>query len=150
MFHAWVYLLSCVLSTLWSTFHMISWTNLLTRATVPAACFLLILLQESQKMNILGIGRVKSQSAYFSGRHLKPEYETEKSWGPATPPGPRQGVVWPPCGPSPALLLAPWIFRENINFGFCPVQFWEYWFFDFLEPKIAENRQLALWLLLIG
>ena len=44
MFHAWFYPLSCVLSTLWSTFHMISWTNLLTRAIVPAACFLLFLV----------------------------------------------------------------------------------------------------------
>src|SRR5215216_3700725 len=44
MFHAWFYLLSCVLSTLWSTFHMISWTNLLTRATVSVACFLLFLV----------------------------------------------------------------------------------------------------------
>src|SRR5215216_3163659 len=44
MFHAWFYPLSCVLSTLWSTFHMISWTNLLTRATVSAACFLLFLV----------------------------------------------------------------------------------------------------------
>ena len=39
MFHAWFYLLSYVLSTLWNNFHMISWTNLLTRATVLAACF---------------------------------------------------------------------------------------------------------------
>src|SRR5215216_6159542 len=44
MFHAWFYLLSCVLFQLWSTFHMISWTNLLTRATVPVACFLLFLV----------------------------------------------------------------------------------------------------------
>src|SRR5215216_6211012 len=44
MFHAWFYPLSCVLFQLWSTFHMISWTNLLTRATVPAACFLLFLV----------------------------------------------------------------------------------------------------------
>src|SRR5215216_6753853 len=44
MFHAWFYLVSCVLSTLWSTFHMISWTNLLPRATVLAACFLLFLV----------------------------------------------------------------------------------------------------------
>ena len=44
MFHAWFYLLSCVLFQLWSTFHMISWTNLLTRATMPAACFLLFLV----------------------------------------------------------------------------------------------------------
>ena len=40
------YLLSYVLSTLWGTFHMISWTNLLTRATVPVACFLLFLVPE--------------------------------------------------------------------------------------------------------
>ena len=44
MFHAWFYPLSCVLFQLWSTFHMISWTNLLTRATVPAACFLLFVV----------------------------------------------------------------------------------------------------------
>src|SRR5215216_2910866 len=44
MFHAWFYPLSCVLFQLWSTFHMISWTNLLTRAIVPAACFLLFLV----------------------------------------------------------------------------------------------------------
>ena len=53
-------------------------------------------------MNILGIGRDKSQSRYFTGRYLELEYETEKGWGPATPPGHaarpglRQGVVWPP------------------------------------------------------
>ena len=51
-------------------------------------------------MNILGIGRDKSQSAYFSRRLQEPEYETERGWGPATPPGraarpgPRQVVVW--------------------------------------------------------
>ena len=56
-------------------------------------------------MNILGIGRDKSQSAYFSGSHKMPEYETEKGWGLATPPGrtarlgPRQGVVWWPLAP---------------------------------------------------
>src|SRR5215216_6407812 len=44
MLHAWFYPLSCVLPTLWSTFHMIYWTNLLTRAIVRAACFLLFLV----------------------------------------------------------------------------------------------------------
>ena len=78
MFRAWFYILSCVLSTLWSTFHMISWTNLLTRATVPAAYFLLFLVSRSQKMNILVIGWDKSQSHYFTEGHLEPEYETEK------------------------------------------------------------------------
>ena len=91
---------------------MISWTNLLTIAIVPAACFLLFLVLGSQKINILGIGRDKSQSAYFSGSHKMPEYETEKGWGPTTPPGhaaklgPRQGVVWPTPAP-PRPLLSP-------------------------------------------
>src|SRR5215216_533374 len=44
MFQAWFHPLSCVLFQLWSTFHMISWTNLLTRATVPAVSFLLFLV----------------------------------------------------------------------------------------------------------
>ena len=61
-------------------------------------------------MNILGIGRDKSQSAYFSGRDQVPEYETEKGQGATTPPGhatrpgPRQGVVWPPPVPFRTLL----------------------------------------------
>ena len=61
-------------------------------------------------MNILGIGRDKSQSAYFSGRDQVPEYETERVQGPATPPGHtarpslHQGVVWPtPAPPRPLL-----------------------------------------------
>ena len=87
MFHAWFYLLSYVLSTLWSTFHMISWTNLLTRAIVPAACFLLFLVPGSQKMNILVIGWDKSQSRYFTEGDTEPEYETERGQGPLTPPG---------------------------------------------------------------
>src|SRR5215216_4253026 len=49
MFHAWFYPLSCVLFQLWSTFIMISWTNLLTRATVSAACFLLFLVPEKSE-----------------------------------------------------------------------------------------------------
>ena len=46
-------------------------------------------------MNILGIGRDKSQSAYFSGRDQVPEYEMEKGWGPATWP---HGQAWPAPG----------------------------------------------------
>ena len=71
-------------------------------------------------MNILGIGRDKSQSAYFFGGHLEPEYETKKGWGPATPPGraarpdPRQGVVWPTPAP-PRPLLPPIYFPHDEN-----------------------------------
>ena len=86
MFHAWFYLLSYVLSTLWSTFHMISWTNLLIRATVLVACFLLFLVPESQKMNILGIGSDKSQSRYFPERFTELEGETKGGHRVAKPP----------------------------------------------------------------
>ena len=33
-------------------------------------------------MNILGIGRDKSQSQYFTEGHTEPEYETESGQGP--------------------------------------------------------------------
>ena len=71
-------------------------------------------------MNILGIGRDKSQSAYFSGRDQVPKYETEKGQSLATPPGraarlgPRQGVVWlTPAPPRP--LLPPIRFPRDEN-----------------------------------
>ena len=63
-------------------------------------------------MNILGIGRDKSQSAYFSGSDQVLEYETERGQGATTPPGraarpgPRQGVVWSlPAPPRPSFRL---------------------------------------------
>ena len=69
-------------------------------------------------MNILGIGRDKSQSHFFTEGHQEPEYETERGWGPATPPGraarpgSRQGVVWPPQAP-PRPLLPPIYFPRD-------------------------------------
>ena len=113
MLHAWFYPLSCVLSTLWSTFHMISWTNLLTRATVPAACFLLFLVPGSQKMNILGIGRDKSQSYYFPGRLTEPEGESERGHRVATPPL-GAGPPWPRQG----MVLAPWPATDLASFAY--------------------------------
>ena len=110
MFHAWFYPLSCVLSTLWSTFHMISWTNLLTRATVPAACFLLFLVPGKSENEYSRNWTGQKPKCLFSGRDQVPEYETEKGQGATTPPGraaqpgPRQGVVWPlPAPPRPPL-----------------------------------------------
>ena len=66
---------------------MISWTNLLTRCDSASCLFSAVFGSKSQKMNILGIGRDKSQSHYFTGGHLEPEYETEKGQRAATPPG---------------------------------------------------------------
>ena len=39
---------------------------------MPVACFLLFLFPERQKINILGIGRDKSQSYYFSRSNTEP------------------------------------------------------------------------------
>ena len=39
---------------------------------------------------------------------------------------------------------------EKLTLAFVPSKSENIHFLTFLEPKIAENRQLALWLLLIG
>ena len=63
--------------------------------------------QESQKMNILGIGRDKSQSSYFTGRLTEPEYETEEGQGLATPPRRGLALPTPPGGVGPLALHRP-------------------------------------------
>ena len=112
MFHAWFYPLSCVLSTLWSTFHMISWTNLLTRATVPAACFLLFLVpgksENEYSRNWTG---QTSKSITFRGEQEVQRGDGEACQGSQTPlerpgVGPRLGRVWPPWSP-PGLASSP-------------------------------------------
>ena len=63
---------------------------------MPVACFLLFLVLERQKINVLGIGQGKSQSQYFTVVNVEPEDETEEGLDGATPPG-RAG------GPTPRL-----------------------------------------------
>ena len=65
-------------------------------------------------------------------------------------PGPRGQVVWPPLAP---LRLVFWLLESSGKIGtlaFVSSNSENIHFLTFLEPKIAENRQLALWLLLIG
>ena len=113
MFHAWFYPLSCVLFQLWSTFHMISWTNLLTRATVLAACFLLFLVPRSRKMNILGIGRDKSLSFYWGtlGARVRdgegPEGGQTTWWR-----GPGQAALGGGVGPSGTPSVSPLAYKS--------------------------------------
>src|SRR3954465_5216569 len=45
--------------------------------------------------------------------------------------GPRPPRVWPPWCRPPSRLRFSVSLRENMNFGFCPVQFREYSFLDF-------------------
>ena len=91
---------------------MISWTNLLTRATVPAACFLLFLVPGKSENEYSRNWMGQKPKCLFFGRDQVPEYEMEKGQRAATPPGhvtrpgPRQGVVWPAQAP-PRPLLPP-------------------------------------------
>ena len=67
--------------------------------------------------------------------------------GQAWPPG---QVVWPAPSPSPSRILASDDFQKIGTLAFVPSNSENIHFMTFLEPKTAENRQLALWLLLIG
>jgi hypothetical protein len=40
--------------------------------------------------------------------------------------GARHHQVWPPCCPTSSPLRTPWTCQKNRNFGFCFIQFWEY------------------------
>ena len=76
---------------------------------MPFACFLLFLVPVRQKINILGIGRDKSQSQYFTMGNTKPEYETGEGLEGATHPGcmggptPLLGGAATPSTPSASL-----------------------------------------------
>ena len=110
MFHAWFYPLSCVLFQLWSTFHMISWTNLLTRATVPAACFLLFLVPGKSENEYSRNWTGQKPKCLFFRKGSSARIRDGEGLGATTPPGraarpgPRQGVVWlTPAPPRPLL-----------------------------------------------
>src|SRR3954465_11825553 len=91
MFHAClVSTLLCFVHTL-RCFYMFSGTNLLTSCHSVSCLFLLFLVPERQKINILGIGWDKSQSQYFDVGNTKPEYETEETHQGATPLAARVG-----------------------------------------------------------
>src|SRR3954471_17408390 len=81
---------------------MFSGTNLLTRCHNASCLFSSIFGSKRQKINILEIGRDKSQSQYFTVGNTKPEYETEEIHQGATPPG-RAGGSTPRLGGAAAL-----------------------------------------------
>jgi hypothetical protein len=71
--------------TLWR-FYAFSGTNLLTRCHSASSLFFAIFVfQKSYTGNILGIGRNKSQTFYFSQSITKSEDEPEGGQEPATP-----------------------------------------------------------------
>jgi hypothetical protein len=68
------------------TFYAFSGTNLLKRRHSASSLFSVIFVfQKSYTGNILGIGRNKSQTSYFSRHESKSEDEIEEGQGPATP-----------------------------------------------------------------
>src|SRR3954471_16494060 len=92
--------LLCFVYTL-RCFYIFSRTNLLTSCHSASCMFLLFLVPERQKINILGIGRDKSQSQYFTVGDTKSRGETERRHRVAKPtlgaggPSPRLGRVCP-------------------------------------------------------
>jgi hypothetical protein len=94
-------------------FYAFSGTNLLTRChSVGSLISAVFVFQKCYTRNILGIGRNKSQSSYFSRHEMESKAKTEGSQGQphhrvARPaPGPRHQVVGPP-GPPPDAALPP-------------------------------------------
>jgi hypothetical protein len=94
-------------------FNAFSGTNLLTRCHSASSLFSAIFVfYKTYIGNILGIGRNKSQSSYFSRYEIESKAKTEGSQG-----QPHHGVVWPspwpghqvvgPPGPPPDVTLPP-------------------------------------------
>ena len=52
---------------------------------------------------------------------------------------PRLGLVWPPGWSSVAPLLASSSLRKNMTLGFCPVQFREYFLYNFSEIQKQQK-----------
>src|SRR3954464_10721764 len=108
MFHAClVSTLLCFVYTL-RCFYMFSTTNLLTSCHSASCLFSSVFGSRRQKINILGIGRDKSQSQYFIVGDMKSRGETERRVRDATPP--RRGCpthTWVGCGPSSRLPASP-------------------------------------------
>jgi hypothetical protein len=86
-------------------FYAFSGTNLLMRCQSASSLFSAVFVfQKSYTGNILGIGRNKSWSSYFSWHETESKAEMEGSQGPATPWGgaaspwpapPGGGAAWP-------------------------------------------------------
>jgi hypothetical protein len=94
-------------------FYACSGTNLLTRCHSASSLFSAIFVfQKSYTENILGIGRNKSRSSYFSRHETGSKAETGGARGRPHPPmaratpWPRRGMVWAPSPPS-AIALPP-------------------------------------------
>jgi hypothetical protein len=111
MLHACLYTICFVFFyTLWH-FYAFSGTNLLTRCHSANSLFSAdFLFQKSYIGNILGIGRNKSRTSYFSRHEMKSEDEMEGGLGRPDPravrpsPGPRHQEVRMPGPPRDATL----------------------------------------------
>jgi hypothetical protein len=104
MLHACLYTTCFVFCyTSWH-FYALSRTNLVTRCHTASSLFYAIFVfQKSYTGNILGIGRKKSQSSYFSQSVTESKAETEGSQEAATPP---HGAGHPQAAPGRG--VGPW------------------------------------------
>ena len=85
-------------------------TNLLTSCHSASCLFFLFLVLERQKINILIIGRDKSQSQFISVENTKSRGDTERRARAATPPRCGQGGSAPGQGVDPLVASQPRLF----------------------------------------
>jgi hypothetical protein len=86
MLHACLYIICFVFCYTSWRFYAFSGTNLLTRRHSASSLFSAVFVfQKSYTGNILGIGRNKSRTSYFSRHESKSKDEMEGGQGPATP-----------------------------------------------------------------
>ena len=86
MFHAWFYLLSYVLFQLWSIFHTLSWTNLLTKSHSASCLFSAVFCSRKweNKYSRNWTGQ-KENSIFYRGEHGARRWDRE---------GPRVVARW--------------------------------------------------------
>jgi hypothetical protein len=83
----------------------------------------------------------------FSSRGLNRQKGNVRRWTRQSHPlvawpraGPRHHQVWMPLGPPPALLWTPSLCQVISNFGFCFVQFREYFLYNFSETQKLQKK----------
>jgi hypothetical protein len=87
-----------------------------------------------------------SRRGEYIGRRARQEVgQVAPPPGGAARAGPYHPMVWLAPGSPPSLLWTLSRVGKNRNFGFCFVQFQEYFLCSFSETQKNENRELALW-----
>jgi hypothetical protein len=95
-----------------------------------AVCF----LEKSSGLTIFSSRRIYRRKGDVRGWTRVPPHSLARPGD-----GPHHGMAWPPSGPPPSLLWTPSRVGKNRNFGFCFVQFREYFLCNFSETQKQQK-----------